>query len=745
MRDLKLYKRPLLLNYRGTEYLLPGLPLTCLHEREFTGQIFAADTESANVDGRAIPLCLTLAWRSEGNALRSEYVQAYPAGHPPLLISLFDWCFATYPAVRDARKSKWSELYGFFHNLAFDWAILIKGGPEVLYFVSRLSALPGQQLQFQIGDYDVTITGLAIFSNVAFVDMSIWRRHVGGLHLKLRDTASYFRAPLEKLAEEEGLPKLEKPRGIGTLEVLKDSHFREYARRDAEATLLVAERILRMVRHAKLGMVPYSAANYAQKLMRRHIDPEQIYVTVPLVAGAGKEGSCDGIQMALNCYLGGRFGYNRTGRFDRVWIYDINSSYPAALSVLPMFEPAGASAIIKFDKCGHKWRDKLVEQLIENPCCFACVDGRADDRLWPILVGKSRQERICGVYGEFSGLYTTGAELLLALQNGVEICWIHWLLPFAGDYKFWSSLIRHYYNLKQSYPKDSTEYRTAKVVLNSLYGKLIQRNDACFVNAKDILVRIPRRAGRERLAEIGLEYYKLWIELLSANMDPNICRQRFREKSRELVPRNYQIVSLSMVPIVQAAFAGYACIPLAAAVTGIARARLAFLMRQAEAFYWDTDGVFSFVGPEELGRRLIDNQPEWPRGLGPLVLGKGLGEVSVEGPFNDVRVAGIKRYVAGDRLAYHGMPNISREQVKSAIDALLDQRRYEYKGRERPIGFRESKDEAEVGFFQSTGPITVVSVDDFCVESSGDFWLARPWSELCEQPQKTSPLILDWS
>lgn len=222
--------------------------------------------------------------------------------------------------------------------------------------------------------------------------------------------------------------------------------YYEYLRTDCELLLLCLETALNLIHTqiAKVDRLGTTIGSTAMKIFRTGFVKEEI--SVPLDS-TQKEFLREG-------YRGGRVEVFRSGYYDKINVYDINSLYPAAMvsveyPISGAMEPSGT---VRFNRAGI-YRVKF---------------SQTNRRVAPVLMADGS-----GVY-DGEGVYFT-PELRLLREIGADIeCLGGYDFPDVGEpFKEYVDTL-YKFRLKD---KNGALGLLAKYLLNSLYGKFAQRSD----------------------------------------------------------------------------------------------------------------------------------------------------------------------------------------------------------------------------------------------------------------------------
>jgi hypothetical protein len=603
--------------------------------------------------------------------------------------------------------------YLFAHNLEFD-LLRVLGPARAICLGMEIphgATIPEDSTAWTV------IKG--VYADRVFLDI----RSEDGVILRFRDTFGFFATSLDKAAKALGFPprlrKIAKPIGLGEVDPRtqgpkKRKEFERYATRDAE----IARRIGLVIDsfHEKYdvgGMDAFtvSGPHMASKVFQRMLDKE----TIPGIR------SKEIMEAGIKAYAGGRSGGTFRGVVDDVWCYDVNSMYPCAMATIPNF--VGAQMHISTS-------NRLPRPGIEG---LVRVSGFVRERKHPGLMTWSG--RLLPVVGRFSDLWVTTYELRSAIA-WKEFAELHiergiYVAPRRGKPNVLREFVLRMWKDRRAAQKRGDKVTDVFVkicLLNSLYGKFVQVNDGFRVPARSDHIAIPPGLPEKEMNELR----RLYVEGAQSGREGTAIAKVF---TRLDVLRHSNIEAFTRPPrewrdldSIEASTGGLYQIVIGALITGWSRALLHDLMRITDAVYYDTDSVFSKMGPTELRRRL---RRRLYRGQHLPKMGSGLGNLKVEahgrGEFRQV-----KRYIMRDargrivKEAHHGLPG--------GVSALAnDLGLYSMK---RMVSLRGSAwhDDEAVGSIEERD-YSVEDSSDARIEWGADGWgLWRPLDETLRLP-----------
>jgi hypothetical protein len=315
------------------------------------------------------------------------------------------------------------------------------------------------------GDLPAEITGAKEFELVwEAIDgkqwkLSVWnhKRHAMTLlaresHVRVRvlDAAAFFPGSLKAVAKMVGVEdkdEISKDFLAGlTRADLGDPTFRHYAGQDAVVTRLVGERIVAMHEDYDLGTC-MTAPQFASRVFRRHFLSSEVQLPEPALEQAG-----------LFSYHGGKNGfYLRKPTRTQAWNYDIVSAYPEAMRMLPALEEARWEREGTYQTGAHAlW----LANFFHWPCQFIGAQSHGGQHLPP----------------QMQEIWLTGYELDTMLDHneaaGLEIL-DGWVMRGDAGGGGLVDFVDRFFEMKRT--AVGPQRATAKLLLNSLYGKFFQK------------------------------------------------------------------------------------------------------------------------------------------------------------------------------------------------------------------------------------------------------------------------------
>lgn len=684
--------------------------------------IFGADTESVQLSKVYEPQLFTF---SDQGGDYLEYLDSGCVALIPFLTFVHDIFMEHY-------FEDHTTAFIFFHNLEYDWLQLVKNDPRLLE-MARIGV--GLSTDFEIGKIGSTKIMLkkdGLFSGSAPHFTIRFQTRKTGFNLFFRDTFSFFPGSLDKIMKDLKLPvkKMERQEDIGQIDFRgmekceKKIDFEEYAKIDARGTRIIGESIRALHQEADMKKMRPSAPGYAINLLYHMMDDEEA-----IISGVNDQKI---MQLIFDTYRGGRTGGIYHGPVENLDVYDFHSSYPASMLSLPSFSPE--MAYVPLDDLSL---ENVMAILEETGNVFMRVSGIEHDPLYPSLI-TTHNGMLTPIYGEFHNIATTGVEALVGIRSGtLELTEIHEcvvLLDMNEETRLpFRMFARSAYERKAKAEKGNVEYTSAKLALNSSYGKLIESRTTTLVGATDAATKFPFLPGMEK--EFGNYYYQTYIGLIDEDGNRKSLDDAYDTIMDEIISNFSEEDIENMVEKMFGDFSvsgkvyGRNVVPAAASlITATSRARLCAFIKATGALYWDTDSGFlqgNKFTPEELQQRL-DLATSWlPPNVCPIRIGDELGDLDCEVTNASGWLAGTKRYyltithcpkcgqkfdetlfckkceISGVKCATHGIPAMPKDYREGVISTLASGTNYTYESKPKPMKSKEVKAAADIGSFRS--------------------------------------------
>lgn len=364
----------------------------------------------------------------------TRYVQKYGKGRD-YLGDLIEFLIAL-------PNQKKSTIVAAAHYLPFDLSVLL--WPYINPAKSKRKRAP-RQLQFSIPKYRVTI--FAAMGKPCF--MRIMR---GKTTYHVIDTYSFLGVSLDTALKTIGaeVQKLEKPKDLGK-RIIPKKEVTPYLEADTRGVFELLKHIIKLHLEYKARLC-VSLPQLAGRIFR-HAYMKRDFVRLPTPVLMG----------SLLSYHGGKNTFvGRPGWHKNVWDLDIRSAFPEAMKQLPNFEN------------GEWFRTEKILTALKNPHGVYRISGIAKNCPWGVLFNHEFKK----IEGPFREIWVTGYELLEGYKCGeITIEAISgYFFRDNGEPSAFCKFVDDFYTLKET-ATDKIKRQFYKLILNSLYGKFIQRNE----------------------------------------------------------------------------------------------------------------------------------------------------------------------------------------------------------------------------------------------------------------------------
>lgn len=227
----------------------------------------------------------------------------------------------------------------------------------------------------------------------------------------------------------------------------------KYCLKDSELTARLGNVLIREIKNCNLLLPKFftSHASIAKQYFRYKARiPSLKYIPTNI------------LDIAYQCYYGGRFGVLKRGFFDNLWCYDINSAYPDTISKLPS---------LKYGK----WI--RVDEINKNECiAFYKVALDIPQGFLSFLPFRLKNRLVVFPSGIFT-TWITWFEADLMRQWIKGISYGYQYIPSEKEYYPFAVGMKHLYAEKTKYKnKNETFYWLIKTPMTSLYGCFIERH-----------------------------------------------------------------------------------------------------------------------------------------------------------------------------------------------------------------------------------------------------------------------------
>lgn len=297
-----------------------------------------------------------------------------------------------------------------------------------------------------------------------------------GLTIRVLDGMMFYKTGLDKAAKMLGLGEKYRPNdgcdqpgawhendhdpAYISRALLNDPELLTYARRDAYITRLVGEQIVSLHEAYDIPQT-ISAPHFASSVFKRQFLAQEIALPETQLEQAG-----------LWSYHGGKNGFYLPGpqRVEGCWQYDITSAYPEAMRQLPNIEESDWQKVVGYKPGRHAI---YIATLSYRRCPWRGMmmhDGR-----WP---ESGYIEDVCLTSYELDVMVQRGEATILSCSG-----WEMVGLPGGPLVQYVDTFFA------QKARSEGAERETAKLMLNSLYGKFFQKVEVGTVGYYDLSTR----------------------------------------------------------------------------------------------------------------------------------------------------------------------------------------------------------------------------------------------------------------
>jgi hypothetical protein len=457
-----------------------------------------------------------------------------------------------------------TRLHVFAHNMAYDYAIL--------------------KLDTYISERKLEVKLRAI--DRVFI--------VNAGNLSFLSSTNYYRQSLKELGIMFGLSKMDSP----DFENVSDAKLMEYCQRDTEVLAKIIQTHIAFLKSNNLGNFMPTIAGQAMTAFRHRFMQHDILV----------HDFQDILEMASRSYRGGRCETFRIGKFNDIYKLDINSMYPFIMKtcqypIRPLStKPVQGCSISDLEESSEKnFVIADCDMILREPA----IATKREKLFFPI--GNLRQT-----------ILQPEIEMLLKNPSIGEITKVHSMVSYRQADIF-STYVDFFYGLRCNSDNPAIK-QMCKIMLNSLYGKMGQRN-----STKPELV----------------------TDIVKSNMLAEIMTAEGTSEIHDGLKSKYVRLGTDIYHVTGTGtdFATESIPEIASAVTAYSRCllyRMIMIAGWPEILYCDTDSVFT----TKTGYENLENAG--------LVHASELGKLKVE-EIGNVELFGAKDYVFNSKAKLKGI------------------------------------------------------------------------------------------
>ena len=546
-----------------------------------------------------------------------------------------------------------------FYNLEYDFQRLFNPDSEVFNMARiNVEGIKVKQDEYEIENVHMVLTGSAPhFTWILRKDnrvlkvyaLDLWgylKQGLGnsakalGIIDKLPVDKEYFHIPLEQLTEEQL------------------SELRTYAIRDPKVTRELYLALLYFLTQfsedvvTKKGILPPSAPAAAARIAFSKMEGEHL-----------KQPPKYAQQMALEAYNGGMVFCRATGEFENILVGDRNSAYPTMMTLLP--NPEKVSFIVVYKATPEDLIGKLgfVRASFEIESDYIPFITSNDDETGRANHAQGRYTwHTMSIYELVAG-YLCGTIKHITIHEAVYLKYDEEAVGNGIFYDF----VKYFHHLKNENPKGSALYLLAKLLMNSLYGKLIEMRNPESLIIPEFIRKLRVPTGIKTLLDNDKKYrYKFYNAILNNGEDLDEILNEYKPTDWDgFVPLEEIVSDISLS-------AGTYFFPFyASLITAGQRAWMSVYTYYVKAILADTDSAFTSMSESDF-RLALEKADKITSaiGVGRCQIGKELGDIDIELRNGKGYISGIKQYSLRDiehpdkiKIAHHTIlaPNNLKE------------------------------------------------------------------------------------
>ena len=752
MKNIEVYKNNRLIRaeYTGFPFKRPKL-----HERLAAERIVGADTESFEnvlfgatfdeyqqkyVDGRRTNLTQLDFADSIHNAVLDTTNYEYP------LEAVLDHLWSIYAENelwaamtkqrpkrerldgnhRDGRRQHIEPVVLIAHNLTYDLGQLLRNHPQF----KRLILARDDSYRVQLGRYEIEVASLTPDGSAPAFEFYIRCDHMI-MRLLGRDTWAYLKSSLEDASSDFlGMHKqeIDKAWFKRPWESFNEDERKLiflYAAQDPHLSRLLYEALIVLLTSiderviCENGILPRSAPGAAARMAFAMASRDE-----------WKPPSREVMQIGAWTYCGARVFSRKPGYYENVWCYDISSAYPHAMTLLP--DPATCEYHdIEPGLYNHEqWKGQ-----------FGCmlISGRGLDEYYPALrVHDTENKRLRYIYGKFEKVWATIPEVVVGVESGrLQITTVHGGFHIVGsnENSFLRKFVDNVYGLKNSSEPDSPMYLIAKLLMNALYGKLLEvLVEKAALEDFARFVQLPNIDGIDKHYDELMQAYVTGGEDALEDIATELCKQHDGNTDivfGDLVDRHQGNVGK----------AGKYYLPMhGAQITGFVSAKLGLFAHCTGALQGDTDSAMTIGDAAENIKQyreiMLTSGYEAPEtGLGSFELKFS----NAHGYLVRNKLYALKycekdkktgKMVEKLKFARHGIVGAPEEDVYNLVRDFYVSGFIRYVTKERPVPLRESLIRGEtIGEFRTEERLMVNQEDPNMLFNECGERVWRPYSD----------------
>lgn len=624
---------------------------------------------------------------------------------------------------RDGRKQYLTPVLLAFFNLQYDLGRLIDS--NVLF--RRIIGYGSDSFKFKFKKYDVEIVysclGVACPS---FRWIVVDNEKRVGVSIVGFDGTSFFKSTLAEVTRQLGLTAkidLEEDKDLfsrdwsinpPTSEQL--ARFEQYSLNDAKCHKEIYDVLAQLLSRIdvqifdKAGVIPLSAPAAAARVMM-HLCEKEEFKAPPIEVQ----------QIGLNSYRGAISFCTQPGYHSNIIVKDISSAYPHVMTLLPDFSKVVYKLLApvsgaKLDKQIKEWSLQYKEL---NPIFGTVIaDFEALDALYPIAVTYADNKQL-GIYGRCVRTAITIPELIIAYNSGrctITRIYSGYVMVGTNENSPLKLFVEKCYALKVKAKAENDEpmYLLAKLLMNSLYGKLVEKRHTTHIIQSlnhDHLLEVPDIQEKPYIKHVLKTYLEYGADKACEEAE-RIAHETYHDNFK-------RYILLSELLNDEKWSTGYYFNAIyAAQITGFTRAKLMCASYFTNAVAGDTDSIF--LPCEEYGPHKHEFLTDYLNSIGAITPPCGLGSFETELEGASGLILKKKQYylegIVKEKMtngsikiknklkeAHHAIQSVSGKQyekegiktneavklqIKEYLKELYENGSLEYETREKPVSLK---------------------------------------------------------
>lgn len=657
---------------------------------------------------------------------------------------------------RDGSRKTIAPVLAVFYNLEYDVPRLFGNHPQFM----RATTAEFDNVRVQIGDYEVEIIRCLLKGGAPSFEFKV-RKEGQIFRLLGQDMWGYWKAGLDTTAKQllgpdSGKDQFAKEDHEQTWEAFlllseeEQDKFFQYSRTDARLTrdiYLATVDLLMKIQPSNVQqlMDNLSSATDSEShdLKMGHSIVIRRDGTIPVSApsAAARIAFAMGLpewdlpkewvyRYGAATYAGARVFNRRRSYVEDITVMDISSAYPHAMSILP--DPARCKYVLlgeqPFDV--ERWKGQFGTM---------CVSGENFDAYYPCLrIHDLQGKRLRYVHGKFKKVWASIPEIVIGVISGrLRIDTIHTGCHIQGtsDQSFLRGFIQKVYQIKSDSPKDSPMYLMAKLLMNALYGKLVEiQVSTRWIDEKahfEPVLAIPDLAKPIRQSELMMAYD-----------DGKEGLDKLFDTWKKQYPSVTKTIPVIQVLKEKPAKSGQFYMPMhGAQITGFVSAKLGLAAHCTNALQGDTDSIF-FLS-KDTGGMIRYRELMLEAGYDAPETGLGSFELEVEGASGylvKTKMYALKYEKKGEiryKCANHGMRGVkSKEEAYILLETVMKEGEAKYSKKQvrkwltaYKASIKSGEEVAPGEFFDQIVVIKAPNNPDQELDDKGD-WI---WKELGEE------------